>query len=508
MNWFPIFLDLRGADCLVIGGGPVALRKTRQLLAAGARVTIVAPQRIDGFATLAPAGTDEADHTGAAVTFIDSVFTPDLAIGRRIVFAASDDPEVNRQAAELAAKHGALVNVVDDPTHSSFISPAIVEREGLTIAVGSDGVAPILAREITSQIEAMIPPRLGALAQLLSRWRSTVRDTIASPDLRRHFWQRVIRGPVGRRVLAGRDEEAARLMSLELERAAAGDTRPRGEVHIVGAGPGDPELLTLRALKLMNDCDVVLHDRLVPAAVLALVRRDAERIDVGKPRGAGGGRQERINELMIELARAGRRVLRLKGGDPLIFGRGGEEMEALARAGVPFEVVPGITAALGAASSASIPLTHRKLSHAVVFVTGHPDDDPDGPLDWTRLAAPAQTVVFYMALGTVGAISDRLIEHGLDPATPAALVAHGTLADQLVLTGTIATLPEIVAAQQPPTPALLIVGDVVAVREGLGLFNSAAAAADRPALSDRENGGVSAAWLTWLGNSSGNSSNI
>jgi uroporphyrin-III C-methyltransferase/precorrin-2 dehydrogenase/sirohydrochlorin ferrochelatase len=494
MDWFPIFLDLRGADCMVVGGGRVALRKTGQLAAAGARVTVVAPRRIGAFGALA------SDlKNGGRVTFIDSVFTPEMAAGRRVVFAASDDPEVNRAAASAAARHGALVNVVDDPGHSTFISPAIIEREGLTIAIGSDGIAPILVREVASQIEALIPHRLGNLARLLGRWRMTVRQSIRSPELRRSFWQRVIRGPIARRALAGRDEDAARLMARELERAAAGDVSPRGEVQIVGAGPGDPELLTLRALKLMNDCDVVLYDRLVPSAILRLVRRDAERIDVGKPRGAGGGRQERINELMIDLARAGKRVLRLKGGDPLIFGRGGEEIEALASAGVPFEIVPGITAALGCASSAAIPLTHRKFSHTVVFVTGHPGDPADS-LDWARLAAPGQTVVFYMALGTTDAIAARLVDHGLDPATPAALISHGTMPGECVITGTLATLPGTVAARRPPAPALLIVGDVVAVREGL-LASASATDTGHPA-GDGDNFSAPAPWLTWLDNPS------
>jgi uroporphyrin-III C-methyltransferase/precorrin-2 dehydrogenase/sirohydrochlorin ferrochelatase len=453
VNWFPIFLGLRGVDCLVVGGGPVALRKARQLVAACAKVTVVAPFAAEGLAELART---------KGVTVIESNFVPEFARGCRLVFAASNDPKVNHAVAAAGAKYGALVNVVDDSDHSDFIAPALVEREGLTIAIGSDGLAPIISREIASWMEALLPRGIERLATLIGRWRAAASAAIASPDLRRRFWQRVIRGQIGRWAMIGRHEEADRLMALEIEHSR-GEFRLPGEVHIIGAGPGDPELLTLRAIKLMNDCDVVLFDRLVPTSVLSLARRGAERIDVGKPSEGGAATQERINRMMIDLAREGKIVVRLKGGDPFIFGRGGEEAEALAAAGVPFEIVPGITAALGCAASSAIPLTHRRLAHSVIFIAAH-SESPTWHPDWPRLAARDQTLVFYMARGAATTICSKLVEHGLDPATPAALIARGCLPDEQVLTGTVATLPGIIEASMPTSPALLIVGDVVAAR--------------------------------------------
>ncbi len=468
MDWFPIFLRLRGYRCLVVGGGTVALRKTRQLLAAGATVTVVAPELSPGF-------DDAALRAGVEV--VRARFESAMVGGCRLVIAATDAAAVNREVAAAAEASGVPVNVADSPELCGYIAPAIIDRDGVTVAIGTDGAAPILAREIRARIDAALPRGLGRLAALVARWRATVRRCLPAAAHRRRFWEAVVRGPVAGAAMRGDRDQAARLMACALERAAAGDLSPEGEVCLVGAGPGDPELLTLAALRLMNECDIVLHDSLVTPEILAMVRRDAERIDVGKRCGAHGTNQDEINRLMIEHARAGRRVLRLKGGDPFVFGRAGEEMEALARAGVAYRVIPGITAAAGCAAEARIPLTHRDLAHSCVLATGHTRDaDPD----WTRLAASGQTLVFYMSLTNLDSTCAELMRHGLDAATPAAIVARGTRADSALLIATLATLAEQARSRRPAGPAIVIIGEVVRVRERLDRL---AAEADRRARS-------------------------
>ncbi|HEY2524273.1 MAG TPA: siroheme synthase CysG [Candidatus Binataceae bacterium] len=472
MDWFPIFLALGDAPALVVGGGAVALRKARQLLEAGCRVGVVAPRCDPEFQPLFSAGRVRWHAAG---------FEPEMVAGYRLVIAATDDPGLNRLVAASANRFGVLVNVVDDPALCGFIMPAVVDRSPLTIAIGTGGGAPILAREIKASLEALMPAALGRLAGFMGHWRAKVRSRISRPEARRRLWERVARGPVAEHLYAGREAEAHRLMAqmIEMASGAGADSPPTaGEVYIVGAGPGDPELLTMRALRLMQQADVVLHDRLVPPAILALVRREAARIDVGK-RGGGapGWPQQQIHQTMIRLAREGNRVLRLKGGDPLIFGRGGEEMEALARAGVAYQVVPGITAASGCAAYAGIPLTHRKYARSCVLVSGHDVEDP--AYDWNRLGAPAQTIVFYMALGQIEAICRKLCDHGLAGTTPAALVASGTTHEQEIVRGTLATLADLAARRRPPSPALLIVGEVAGLSESLRWFHpDSAAAAD------------------------------
>ncbi|MGA8567879.1 MAG: siroheme synthase CysG, partial [Candidatus Binataceae bacterium] len=358
----------------------------------------------------------------------------------------------------------------------------VVDRSPLVIAIGTGGSAPILARQVKAYLVALLPSAMGRLARFMGAWRARVRRHVSRPEQRRRLWERVARGPVAEHLFAGRDADARRLMARMVDGAGA-DTRPiEGEVYIVGAGPGDPELLTMRALRLMQQCDVVLHDRLVSQEILALVRRDAERIDVGKREGAAGWSQAQIHQAMIRLAREGNRVLRLKGGDPLIFGRGGEEMEALAGAGVAYQVVPGITAASGCAAYAGIPLTHRKYAHSCVFVSGHDVEGVD--CDWQRLAAPGQTIVFYMALGQIEPICRKLRREGLPDTTPAALITNGTTPEQEILRGTIATLADIAAARGPRPPALLIVGEVAGLSERLRWFHSdRAAASDAPGIA-------------------------
>ena len=473
MDWFPIFLALHDSPALVVGGGAVALRKTRQLLAAGCRVSVVSPRCDPQFEALISQGK---------VSWRVARFEPEMVVGHRMVIAATDDAGLNRLVAASANRFGVLVNVVDDPALCGFIMPAVVDRSPLVIAIGTGGSAPILARQVKAYLEALLPSAIGRLACFMGAWRARVRRHVSRPEQRRRLWERVARGPVAEHLFAGRDADARRLMARMVDGAGA-DTRPiEGEVYIVGAGPGDPELLTMRALRLMQQCDVVLYDRLVSQEILALVRRDAERIDVGKREGAAGWSQAQIHQAMIRLAREGNRVLRLKGGDPLIFGRGGEEMEALAGAGVAYQVVPGITAASGCAAYAGIPLTHRKYAHSCVFVSGHDVEGVD--CDWQRLAAPGQTIVFYMALGQIEPICRKLRREGLPDTTPAALIANGTTPEQEILRGTIATLADIAAARGPRPPALLIVGEVAGLSERLRWFHSdRAAASDAPGIA-------------------------
>jgi len=460
MDWFPIFLDLRDSSALVVGGGAVALRKTRQLLEAGCKVSVVAPDSDPGFAKLV---------SSRAISYRAMRFEPEMLVGHRLVIAATDDRELNRQVARSAKQMGVLINVVDDPSLCSFIMPAIVDRSPMVIAIGTGGSAPVLARQVKARIEASLPQALGELARFMGEWRAKVRQRVSNSAERRRLWEAVSEGPVAEHLFAGRADEADRLMARMLDGSSAGSPALAGEIYIVGAGPGDPELLTIRALRLMQQCDVVLHDRLVSAEVIALVRRDARRIDVGKRFcGERTWSQQRINQTMIRLAREGKRVLRLKGGDPLVFGRGGEELEALAGAGIPYQVVPGITAAVGCGAYAGIPLTHRDFAHSCVFVSGHGVEQPE--FDWNRLAQPGQTIVFYMALDSIATICRELRRHGLPDTTPAAVISQGTTRDQQVLNATLATLPDSVAEHPVESPALLIVGDVVSLHDRLKWF--------------------------------------
>jgi uroporphyrin-III C-methyltransferase/precorrin-2 dehydrogenase/sirohydrochlorin ferrochelatase len=385
--------------------------------------------------------------------------------------AASDDREVNAAVAETAHALEIPVNVVDCPELSSFIFPAIIDRSPVLVAVSSGGASPVLARRLRAQIEAALPARLGALARFLGRRRTAVKRALA-PEARRAFWERLISGRTATEVLSGNETQAARTFASELRRTDGGP----GEVWLIGAGPGDPDLLTLRALQLLQQADVILYDRLVPDAILERARRDAERVFVGKESGEHA-QQTRINELLVSLARAGKRVARLKGGDGYVFGRGGEELEALAAAGIPWRVVPGITAALGAAAGADIPLTHRRLAHSVTLVSGHAALDDS--LDWRALARPQQTVVFYMGVAQLPRIVARLRAAGASGELPAAIVERATLPAQRVLRAPLASLAALAAREQVAAPALLIVGEVTALAPAL----AAAAQSDDPGLS-------------------------
>lgn len=462
MDYLPLFHNLQGRLVLVVGGGDIALRKARLLSEAGAVLRVVAPQLDPQLVAL----VEQQGGTIAPRGYADG----DLA-GCVLAIAATDDQPLNARVSQDARALGVPVNVVDSPELCSVIFPAIVDRSPLVIAVSSGGDAPVLARLIRARIETWIPAAYGQLAGLAKQFRAQVKARFSDVQQRRVFWEEAFQGAIAEQALAGRTAEAERLLAEKLAGAAP---RALGEVYLVGAGPGDPDLLTFRALRLMQQADVVLYDRLVAPAIVDLCRRDADRIYVGKQRSEHAVPQEQINQKLVELARQGKRVLRLKGGDPFIFGRGGEEIEELAAKGVPFQVVPGITAASGCAAYAGIPLTHRDHAQSVRFVTGHLKDGTCD-LPWTELAAPAQTLVFYMGLVGLPMICRELIAHGRAAHTPAALVQQGTTRTQRVFTGTLAELPELIAAQEVQAPTLLIVGEVVQLREKLAWFEGAEA---------------------------------
>jgi uroporphyrin-III C-methyltransferase/precorrin-2 dehydrogenase/sirohydrochlorin ferrochelatase len=461
MDFLPIFLDLREQPCLVVGGGEIAARKCALLARAGARVTVLAPEL--GAALGAELAAGRVAHRAAT-------FREEDLEGYALAIAATSDQAVNRAVAAAARARRMPVNVVDQPALCSFILPSIIERAPITVAVSSGGASPVLARLLRARLESLVPAGYGRLAALAREFRDRVKARFA-PAERRRFWERVLQGPIAELVLAGRYADAR--AALE---AALADTRlafSGGEVSLVGAGPGDPDLLTFRALRLMQQADVVVYDRLVSQPILDLVRLEAERIYAGKERAKHSLPQEDINQLLVRLAKQGKRVVRLKGGDPFIFGRGGEEIDTLAAEGIPFQVVPGITAAAGCASYAGIPLTHRDYAQSVVFVTGHLQDG-SLELNWRALAQPRQTIVFYMGLLALDQLCARLVEHGLPPATPAALVQAGTTPQQRVLAGTLATLPGIVRRSEVRAPTLIIVGEVVKLRERLKWFEPVA----------------------------------
>ncbi|WP_028693683.1 siroheme synthase CysG [Pseudomonas cremoricolorata] len=460
MDYLPLFHKLQGARVLVVGGGEIALRKARLLSDAGAELRVVAPQ-VDGQLV------ELVAQSGGQV-FGRGYQASDLT-GCRLVIAATDDPQLNAQVSSEAQALSVPVNVVDAPALCTVIFPAIVDRSPLVVAVSSGGDAPVLARLIRAKLEAWIPAAYGELAGLAARFRHQVKALYPDVNQRRGFWEDVFQGPIAERQLAGQGDEAERLLRAKVEGAPA---QQGGEVYLVGAGPGDPDLLTFRALRLMQQADVVLYDRLVAPAIIDMCRRDAERIYVGKRRSEHAVPQDQINRLLVDLAQQGKRVLRLKGGDPFIFGRGGEEIEELAEHGIPFQVVPGITAASGCSSYAGIPLTHRDHAQSVRFVTGHLKDGSSN-LPWLDLVAPNQTLVFYMGLVGLPTICAELIAHGRASDTPAALVQQGTTRNQRVFTGTLANLPELVAQHEVHAPTLVIVGEVVQLRDKLAWFEGA-----------------------------------
>jgi len=460
MELLPIFLDVKDKPCLVVGGGGTALRKIVSLRRAGASVRVVSPQLDGHLSALAASGA--IAHQGRA-------FEDHDLDGACLVIAATDDRAINQRVAQLAGERGTPVNVVDQPQDCSFIMPSVIDRSPVVIAVSTSTASPVLARLLRSRLESMIPAGYGRLGELCGRYRDAVKARFEHHRDRRLFWDRVLQGAVAERVFSGHMEEADAAMAREL--AAGKASGGMGEVYLVGAGPGDPDLLTFRALRLMQQADAVVYDRLVAKPILDMVRRDAKRVYVGKERNNHAMRQEEINRLLADLAKAGQRVLRLKGGDPFIFGRGGEEIDTLAAEGIPFQVVPGITAASGCATYTGIPLTHRDYAQSVTFVTGHLKDGTMN-LNWEQLAQPNQTVVFYMGLVGLPIIVDKLTAHGVSPDMPIALVQQGTTHRQQVYTGTLNSILEIVKKNRPKPPTLIIVGEVVRLREKLNWFHT------------------------------------
>jgi uroporphyrin-III C-methyltransferase/precorrin-2 dehydrogenase/sirohydrochlorin ferrochelatase len=460
MKFLPVFLDVRNQPCLVVGGGEVAGRKVQLLLRAEAKVTVIAPVLTDTLRYLTESNL---------ITHYNRIFEPTDVAGWRVIYAATDDRAVNVRVSALAKKYNIPVNVADNPDLCSFIMPSLIERTPVQIAVSSGGASPVLARLLRARLETLIPAAYGQLAEFVNSFREQVKAAFKTGQARRIFWENTLQGPIAEMVFAGQMTAARKALPVVLEKAAAAEAGGYGEVYLVGAGPGDPDLLTFRALRLMQQADIVVYDRLVSEPVLNLVRLDAERLYVGKEKSNHVVPQQDINRLLVDLAKQGKRVLRLKGGDPFIFGRGGEEIETLAAEGIPFQIVPGITAASGAAAYAGIPLTHRDYAQSCIFVTGHLKDG-SMELNWDLLVQPQQTVVVYMGLGGFATLCEQLITHGMAPEKPVALVQQATTQNQRVFTGTLADLSQRVAKIEIKPPTLIIVGDTVKLNDKLAWF--------------------------------------
>jgi uroporphyrin-III C-methyltransferase/precorrin-2 dehydrogenase/sirohydrochlorin ferrochelatase len=462
MQYFPAFMKLEGGACLIVGGAGPALVKLRLLEKGTAAIRVVAPLIIEEIRALAVAGR---------IDLCERPFETTDVQGQSLVFATTGKAEVDTAVSRAAKGAGVPVNVVDNSAASSFITPAIVDRDPVVVAISSAGTAPVLARQIRAQLEAMLPAELGRLARFAESFRSAVKATVPGFSGRRRFWEGFFAGPLARKVLAGAERQAREDM-LSLINRSQGD-RPRGSVALVGAGPGDPELLTLKAQRLLQSADLVVYDRLVNPAILEHTRRDAERLYVGKAKGEKSKSQQEIHQLMLQALGRGRQVVRLKGGDPFVFGRGGEELDFLEAAGFTVQVVPGITAATGCAAATQIPLTHRGLAQSVTFVTGHGQaGEPE--LDWASLARLDGTLCFYMGVSTAANIAGSLLDEGLASSTPVAVVENGTLTEQRCLRGRLDGLPDLIARERVEAPALIIIGAVA----------RSARAAELPALAD------------------------
>ncbi|WP_421262385.1 siroheme synthase CysG [Aeromonas jandaei] len=458
MDYLPIFCRLDNKPVLLVGGGEVAVRKARLLLDAGAQLTVVAPELNPELAELAANGNIE---------WLAGEFASEQLAGKWLVVAATDRREVNALVYQSANQARIFANVVDDPKRSSFIMPSIIDRSPLMVAISSGGKAPVLARLLREKLEALLPQHLGAVATFAGSLRERVKARFATMGERRRFWERLLGADRLGQALARGDSASAHQLADNL---FADESQSAGEVVLVGAGPGDPGLLTLHALRQMQQADVVVYDRLVSDEVMALVRRDAKRIFVGKQAGNHCVPQEGINQLLLEEAKNGQRVVRLKGGDPFIFGRGGEELETLVGTGIGFQVVPGITAASGCAAYAGIPLTHRDHAQSVRFVTAHGKGGARD-LDWPLLAKDKQTLVFYMGLSSCATIREQLLAHGKGGDTPVALIERGTQPCQRVIRGTLDELPALAVGVE--SPALIMVGSVVTLADQLAWFGTA-----------------------------------
>ncbi len=458
MDFLPLFFKLTGQNVLLVGGGHVALRKARLLCQAEAIITVISHRVCDDLQNL----LDE--NQGQSII---GEYHSSLLDGKMLVVAATDNNELNKRVHSDAIERNIPVNVVNNSKLCTFVFPAIVDRSPVVIGVSSGGHAPVLARLLRTRLEAWVPKSYGKLATIAHYFRDQVKQTFSTVNHRRTFWESVLQGQIAEKVFAGREQEAMQLIESKL--ASKKPDHSTGEVYLVGGGPGDPELLTLKALRLMQQADVVLYDALISEAVLELCRRDADLVFVGKKRDNHALPQEKINALLVEYAQQGKRVLRLKGGDPFIFGRGGEELEALKRHNIPFQVIPGITAASACSAYAGIPLTHRNYAQSVKFVTGQLKNRTID-LNFAELVHPNQTVVFYMGLHTLPTLCDKMVEHGKPAATPVAVVSRGTAEDQKVLTGTLGTIAGLQAQAKLPAPALIIIGEVVALHDNLSWF--------------------------------------
>jgi len=455
MKHFPIFLDLKDRQCIVIGGGSVASRKVKTLLNADAKVIVIAPQASDSLKQLA---------AEKQITLLQRQFeTTDIAVAFLVV-AATDDTAVNEQIATQANTANTLVNVADNAKLCSFIFPSVLDRSPVTVAVSTGGASPVLARQLRMKLETMIPSACGRLAGITEEYREKVKQHFPQQEQRKQFWENALKGTFAELVYAGQDASARKLLDDLLEKQY--DENPVGEVYLVGAGPGDPDLLTFKAVRLMQQADVMVYDRLVSQPILDMANKNAERLYVGKEKDNHAVPQGEINDLLVKLALEGKRVLRLKGGDPFIFGRGGEEIEKLAENNVPFQVVPAVTAASGCSAYAGIPLTHRDYAQSVTFATGHLKDGSIN-LNWAQLTQKNHTIVFYMGLTGINVISKELQAHGMSPDMPAALVEQGTTRNQRVHIGTVASLPQLVIDSGVRAPTLTIIGEVVKLHDKL-----------------------------------------
>ncbi len=458
MDYFPIFTQLKGRQCLVVGAGEVAARKIDLLHQAGANIRVVAPEVSDSVQAMA--------SSSDRITLIKASYSNNYLTEVQLVISATNNRTLNQQIALDAEKRKLFVNVVDDTELCSFITPAIVDRSPVTIAISTGGKAPVLARLIRGKLESLIPQAFGKLAQLADQFRDKVKAVVKTSTERKNFWETAFEGDVAELMFQNQPEQAKQKLTQLLNQAKYTTKPIQGEVYLIGAGPGDSDLLTFRALRLMQKADVVVYDRLVSKDILNLVRRDAERIYVGKEKANHCVPQDKINDLLIELAQAGKRVVRLKGGDPFIFGRGGEEVQQLVTAGISFQVVPGITSAAGASTYCGIPLTHRDYAQSVTFATGHLKDNTVN-LNWDALAQKNSTLVIYMGLTGLSVISTQLIRHGLSKNTPVAVIQNATRPDQKVVTGTLQTIQAEVNRAQIESPAIIIIGDVVKLYQEL-----------------------------------------
>jgi len=459
-SFLPLFHRAHGQHVLIVGGGRMALRRYKKLLEFGLQVQVISPE-------IKPELKKLLENNQQS--FIESYFENAHLRNQFFVVAATNDRQVNEKVAQACKAKKIPVNVVDDPSACDFIFPMVVDRSPLSIAISSGGASPILSRLLKNLIHGLIPSSYGKLAELVGNFRSQVRTAIPDESQRVAFWESVLQGSVAEAMYSGKEDEAKNLLRHALQNTEK--TIGAGEVYLIGVGPGDPSLLTLRAFRLIQQADVILHDRLVSPEILALARSETEMVYVGKQRSFHAVPQQEINQLLIDYAKQGKRVARLKGGDPFIFGRGGEEIAQLAENKIPFQVIPGITAASGCAAYAGIPLTHRDHAQSVRFVTGQLQN---GTVDlpWQELVAPNQTLVFYMGLNGLSIICEQLMAYGAAPELPAALIEQGTTANQRVHIAVLATLCDVIKDQEIHSPTLFIVGSVVNLHEKLAWFKS------------------------------------